>query len=143
VLAVTKSDLLEIHGIGEHAADKLVADGVTTVAELKRVLQEIEPPAGHIYSSYQLAVLSALELPTVGERTVAQYTRRTVSDDEIVYEWETESETIVLELQREGDAFRSKWHTDTGEILRSERHDQRSSAVDALTRCAYRPPESA
>lgn len=134
---------MEIHGIGEHAAEKLAKDGVTTIAELKRVLQEVEPPARHIYSSFQLAVLSELDLPTVGEQTVTQYTRREFSDGEIVYEWETDSETIILELQREGDSFRSEWYTDTGEIFRSELYDQRSSAVDALTRCAYRPPESA
>lgn len=140
---MTKSDLRDIHGVGELAARKLVEDGVTTRAELKQVLQELEPPAQHIYSSFQLAVLSELELPTVGEQTVTKYTRQTYTDNEIVYVWERDSETILLELRSEGDSFRSKWHVEGGQVFRSELHDQWSSAVDALTRSAYRPPESA
>ena len=140
---MTKSDLREIHGVGEVAAGKLVEDGVTTRADLKQVLRELEPPAQHIYSSFQLAVLSELELPTIGEQTVTQYTRQMYTDDEIVYEWERNSETILLELRPEGDSFRSEWHVEGGRVFRSELHDQRSSAVNALTRCAYRPLESA
>jgi hypothetical protein len=72
---MTKSDLLQIHGIGESTADALVRDGVTTAVELERALQELKPPVRHIYSTFQLAVLSEFDLPTIGDQTVSQYTR--------------------------------------------------------------------
>ncbi|WP_128477619.1 hypothetical protein [Halorussus pelagicus] len=141
---MTKSDLLRIHGIGEYAADALVRDGVTTAAGLEKALRELEPAAGHIYSSFQLAVLDELNLPKIGSSTVSQYTRRTDAEDEIVYEWERETETFVVELRKEGDAFRAEWSSSSEkDPFRSDLYEQRSDAVAALTRWAYRPPESA
>ena len=141
---MTESDILQIQGIGESAAEGLVNDGVTTPDELKETLQELNPSAGHIYSRFQLDVISELNLPTIGDRVVAQYTRQTFTGDMIVYEWERDSETFILELKKEEDVFRAKWvSTAEEEPLQSERYNQRDAAVDALTRWAYRPPESA
>lgn len=141
---MTESDILQIRGIGESAAEALVNDGVTTPNELKETLQELNPPAGHIYSTFQLDVISELNLPTIGDRVVTQYTRQTFTGDMIVYEWERDSETFILELKKEEDVFRVKWvSTSEEEPLRSELYNQRDDAVNALTRWAYRPPESA
>jgi hypothetical protein len=144
ILSVTKSNLLQIHGIGEFAADALTKDGVTTTEGLKEALRNLDPPAGHIYSSFQLEVLETLDLPTIGNPTVSQYTRRTDTYDEVVYEWEQETRTFTLTLQMEDDVFRAEWLSSTEDTpLRSTLYEQRSDAVDALTRWAYRPPESA
>lgn len=141
---MTKSDLLKIQGVGESAAESLVRDGITTPKQLKQTLQELNPPADHIYSSFQSDVISEFNLPTIGDQTVSQYTRQTLTPDTIVYEWKRDPETFTLELQKEGDAFRAKWEsTAEDDPLRSRLYKDRGAAVDALTRWAYRPPESA
>lgn len=143
---VTKSDLLDIDGIGESAASGLVEEGVTTREELERVLRELDPAAEKIYSTFQIDVLDELDLPTIGTQSVSQYTRQTLSDERIVYEWDREEDTHVLELTRESDAVRAKWYeTDTadGEVHRNETYEKRADAKRALTRWAYRLPESA
>lgn len=141
---MTKSNLLQIHGIGEVAADALAKDGVTTAEELKEALRTLEPPAGHIYSTFQLEVLETLDLPTIGNPTVSRYTRHTDTKDEVVYEWEREERIFSLTLQKEDDAFRAEWLSSIKDTpLRSTLYEQRNDAVDALTRWAYRPPESA
>jgi hypothetical protein len=141
---VTKSDLLEVHGIGENAANALMKDGVTTTEQLKRALQELSPPAGHIYSSFQLDILSAMDLPTIGDQSVSQYTRKKDAGGEVRYEWKQDTETFVIELQKEGDEFRAEWFSSSEDKpFRSELFNHRADAVDALTRWAYRPPESA
>ena len=80
---MTKADLLRINGIGEPTAAKLVADGITTKAELKTALQKVALPARHIYSNAQAAVLDALDFPTIGAPTVSQYTRQPETDREL------------------------------------------------------------
>lgn len=141
---MSKSDLLQISGIGESTADALVKSEVTTPSNLKRVLQNLEPPARHLYSTFQLSVLAEFDLPTIGNQTVSKYTRETFSEEEIVYEWERKTGILTLKMIKEGDVFRAEWRSDSEDRpLRSERYDQRSDAIKALTRWAYRPPEFA
>ncbi|WP_152529856.1 hypothetical protein [Candidatus Halobonum tyrrellensis] len=140
---MTKADLLQIGGIGEPTVAKLVADGITTKAELQTVLQEVAPPARHIYSSAQAVVLAALDLPTIGAPTVSQYTRQSETDRTLQYRWDREPEALVLQLREKSDGYRAEWVTKTGKPLRGKHYKTRESAEDALTRWAYRPPESA
>ncbi|WP_435100585.1 hypothetical protein [Halorubrum sp. N11] len=140
---MTKSDLLEIRGVGEYAADALVNDGIVTAAELEKALRELEPSAGHIYSSFQLDVLDEFNLPTVGDQSVSQYTRRKMGDDELRYEWQRDDETLIIELEKEGNRYRAKWTSkSTEKPFRSGLYEYKSDAENALTRWAYRPPES-
>lgn len=138
---MTTTQLQEIDGIGEVTIPKLIDGGVETRAELETALRQLEPPAGEVYSSGQLAVLDALDLPTIGAETVAQYTRQIETDAHVRYEWVTETTTYVAELTEAGEGYRAEVGTDDGETLRTGLYDDRSDAVEALTRWAYRPPE--
>ena len=140
---MTKADLLRIDGIGEPTATKLVADGITTKSELKAALQEVSPPARHIYSNAQTAVLAALDLPTIGAPAVSQYTRQPETDRELQYRWDRQPESLILQLRKKPHGYRAEWSTETGKPLRGKHYNTRESAENALTRWAYRPPELA
>ena len=141
--SMTKADLLRIDGIGKPTAAKLVADGITSKPELKTVLQEVAPPARHIYSSAQAAVLAALDHRMIGAPTVAQYTHQPESDRELQYRWEREPESLILQLRKKPHGYRAEWSAETGKPLRGKHYDTRESAENTLTGWAYHPLESA
>jgi hypothetical protein len=137
---MSNQDISELRGVGERAADRLSAKGIRTQSDLRRALETLSPGAGDIYSAFQLEVVSQLDLPTIGDETVSQYTRRTESGEAIRYNWETGDRTYVLEMQEEDGTYVAEWYLEGGETFRSRRYDDRGTAVDALTRCAYRLP---
>lgn len=140
---MTKSDLLKIPGIGEHAANALVNDGITAAGELEEALQTLDPSADHIYSTFQLDVIDEFNLPTIGAQSISQYTRRKMSDDELLYEWQRDAETLIIKLAKEDSGYRAEWTSKSAEKpFRSEVYESKADAEEALTRWAYRSPES-
>ena len=123
---MTKADLLQIDRIGEPIAAKLVADGITTKSELKTVLQEVSPPARHIYSNAQTAVLAALDLPTIGAPSVSQYTRQPGTERELQYRWDRQPESLVLQLRKKPPA--------TGQSGRRIRGNHSAESTTTLAR---------
>lgn len=87
-------------------------------------------------------MVEQLNLPTAGAQHLSQYTRQTAEETELTYVWETDDDRYVLSVSREGDRFRTRWTSSTNQPDRTNLYESRSRAEAALTRWAYRPPET-
>lgn len=140
---MVKEDLTKINGIGETTASKLEDEGVTSVADLRQALVDLQPSAGHIYSSFQRSVIDDLNLPTIGADSVSKYHLLTNSHGNMVYRWDRDEESVFLKLTEDDGEYIATWETENGDVLQSRTHSERDKAIAALTRWAYRPLEVA
>ena len=139
-LHVAVEDLTSLDGIGEYSAGLLKDAGLTTRADVRRALVELEPGANGVYSSRMLDLIDDLGLNAAGAERIAQYELVNESPGQLSYRWDRSPDPVTIEYREDGGRFYFKIR-EGEQVLRSGTYDTEAKAQDAVTRWTHRPRE--